>query len=199
MITTGGRILWARNPRTGVLDHQFRAAENSELELASRSLRENQRRWSQCGLETRIDGVKAFAAALGQHRAGLHAALCADTGRSRISALEVDSTIAAAAAWCGIARSVNNQDWTRGRNMPALRHRARFVPYSLVTVVSPWNFPLLLSMIDALPALLAGASVWIKPSETAPRFIEPLRRAVADAPLIRDVLRIMQGLSLIHI
>jgi acyl-CoA reductase-like NAD-dependent aldehyde dehydrogenase len=48
------------------------------------------------------------------------------------------------------------------------RQRLSYRPYPLVGVITPWNFPLALAMMDALPALLAGASVLLKPSELTP-------------------------------
>ena len=41
-------------------------------------------------------------------------------------------------------------------------------PYPVVGVICPWNNPVLLALGDALPALLAGAAVAIKPSELTP-------------------------------
>ena len=41
-------------------------------------------------------------------------------------------------------------------------------PYPVVGVICPWNFPVLSALVDALPALLAGAAVAIKPSELTP-------------------------------
>jgi acyl-CoA reductase-like NAD-dependent aldehyde dehydrogenase len=41
-------------------------------------------------------------------------------------------------------------------------------PYSVVGVICPWNFPVLIALVDAVPALLAGAAVAIKPSELTP-------------------------------
>ena len=38
----------------------------------------------------------------------------------------------------------------------------------MVGIISPWNFPLILSLGDAIPALQAGAAVVIKPSEFTP-------------------------------
>ena len=35
----------------------------------------------------------------------------------------------------------------------------------VVGCISPWNFPIVLSFIDAIPALVAGCTVVIKPSE----------------------------------
>jgi betaine-aldehyde dehydrogenase len=41
-------------------------------------------------------------------------------------------------------------------------------PYPVVGVICPWNFPLLIALVDALPALAAGAAVAVKPSELTP-------------------------------
>ena len=41
-------------------------------------------------------------------------------------------------------------------------------PYPVVGVICPWNFPILIALADAVPALLAGAAVAIKPSELTP-------------------------------
>ena len=46
--------------------------------------------------------------------------------------------------------------------------RVQYRPYAVVGVISPWNFPLVLGLGDALPALMAGAAVVIKPSEFTP-------------------------------
>ena len=65
-------------------------------------------------------------------------------------------------------------------------------PYQVVGVVSPWNFPLLLPGVDAVPALLAGAAVAIKPSELTPLSVTLLERAWSEigAP---PVLRVLTG------
>ena len=41
-------------------------------------------------------------------------------------------------------------------------------PYPVVAVICPWNTPVLVALADAVPALLAGAAVAIKPSELTP-------------------------------
>ena len=48
------------------------------------------------------------------------------------------------------------------------RLRITYRPYPVVGVISPWNFPLILAFDDAIPALMAGAAVVIKPSEVTP-------------------------------
>ena len=46
--------------------------------------------------------------------------------------------------------------------------KVQYRPYPVVGVISPWNFPLILSLGDAIPALMAGCAVVIKPSEITP-------------------------------
>src|SRR4051794_37530143 len=52
--------------------------------------------------------------------------------------------------------------------MKVKKLKVRYRPYPVVGVISPWNFPLILSLGDAIPALIAGCAVVIKPSEITP-------------------------------
>lgn len=68
---------------------------------------------------------------------------------------------------------------------------ARSLP--LVGVVSPWNFPLLLSFVDTVPALLAGSAVIIKPSEVTPRWVFVMKEILESVPVLRTVCRMAEG------
>jgi acyl-CoA reductase-like NAD-dependent aldehyde dehydrogenase len=46
--------------------------------------------------------------------------------------------------------------------------RIRYRPYELVGVITPWNYPLGMPMLDVPQALMAGAAVLTKPSEETP-------------------------------
>jgi acyl-CoA reductase-like NAD-dependent aldehyde dehydrogenase len=43
-----------------------------------------------------------------------------------------------------------------------------YAPRGVIGIISPWNFPLTMTLGEALPALMAGNAVVIKPSELAP-------------------------------
>ena len=79
--------------------------------------------------------------------------------------------------------------------MKAKRLRVQYRPYPVVGVISPWNFPLILSLGDALPALQAGAAVVIKPSEITPmgiaEIVEAWKREIGGP----DVLDVVQGMG----
>jgi succinate-semialdehyde dehydrogenase/glutarate-semialdehyde dehydrogenase len=70
-----------------------------------------------------------------------------------------------------------------------LEHR----PYGIAGLITPWNYPFLLTMGDALPALLAGNAVLIKPSELTPLSAVLGRELLVDSGLDPDLLGIVHG------
>ena len=52
--------------------------------------------------------------------------------------------------------------------LAAKKLSVQYRPHPVVGIISPWNFPLVLALGDAIPALQAGAAVVIKPSEFTP-------------------------------
>jgi acyl-CoA reductase-like NAD-dependent aldehyde dehydrogenase len=148
--------------------------------------------WQQLGLEARIDALQQWKQAILSGRERLTEALVNDTGRLSTSVLEIDSFLASIDRWCGLAPELL-QDSAKNTAIPFIALQQTSVPYPLVGVISPWNFPLLLSTIDTIPALLAGCAVIVKPSEIAPRFVAPLITAINTVPNLRDVLSFVEG------
>ena len=54
-------------------------------------------------------------------------------------------------------------------------------PLGCVAIVSPWNYPLLLTVSPLVDAIAAGNRVIVKPSELVPRFSALLAERLADA------------------
>jgi len=185
--------LAVRNPRSGAIDAHFAITSTAELAAKVASLRGAQTAWAEHGVAARCAALKAFAQALTGQRASLIAALVADTGRLHESVLEVDATIATIERWANDAPTLLAEPAPRAANVPFIEVRQIQRPFALVGVISPWNFPLLLSLIDAVPALAAGSAVLLKPSEITPRFTRPLRAALETCPTIAAVLDIAIG------
>jgi len=187
------RLRRARNPRTGALDYSFVCPDAPVVERAVIRARAAQPAWSEGGVPARAAALNGLADQIEQHRPGLQLALECDTGRRRLAGAEIDAVIAALRGWPLRAAELLRSGWSAGRSMPHLRYTSEWRPYPVVGVVSPWNFPLLLSMIDAIPALCAGCAVIVKPSEVTPRFIEPLAACAQVIPQLADVLQLLPG------
>ncbi|HVV89542.1 MAG TPA: aldehyde dehydrogenase family protein [Solirubrobacterales bacterium] len=67
-----------------------------------------------------------------------------------------------------------------------------FEPIGLVALITPWNFPLAIAGWKVAPALAAGNSVVLKPSELTPLTALRLGEIAAEA-LGEDVLRVVNG------
>ena len=79
-------------------------------------------------------------------------------------------------------------------SMPGRTNQWRQVPVGVVGVISPWNFPLLLSMRSVAPALALGNAVIIKPdTQSAVCGGLLLARLFEDAGLPAGVLHVIPG------
>jgi len=181
-----------RNPRTGKIDYWITPPTGDQLAGICVRLRKAQVVWQESGLEKRIQAMQFWKNALLSHKDELTEALVMDTGRLSESKIEVDSFLSGIDRWCRLAPDLLHTE-SRSTVVPFIRLEQQLVPYPLVGVISPWNFPLLLSAIDVIPALLAGCAVVVKPSEITPRFMQPLTKAIDAVPQLRDILTYIPG------
>jgi acyl-CoA reductase-like NAD-dependent aldehyde dehydrogenase len=175
-----------RNPRTGEMDYQIHPLDAAALKQLAQKLRTKQPAWAALSVEQRAAHMRALAIAICKHAAAIGDALTADTGRAMISRIEVDGTARLIERWAASSSEIIRHAGVQNRQtaIPGISTSTRLVPYPLIGVISPWNFPLTLALIDAIPALMAGCAVIVKPSEITPRFIHPLMAAVAEVPEI---------------
>lgn len=183
------------NPRTGEIDYRIEAASREEVAATARRLREAQPAWLALGPEGRAEILRQWAEAIERDAARLSERLSVDTGRIGIARLEVTSVAAIIRRWAGRAppliASLDSGD--RPSATPGITIGSRHAPYPLLGAIAPWNFPLLLGLIDAVPALAAGCAAIVKPSEVTPRFIPVLRETIGAVPELASVLAIVEG------
>ena len=66
------------------------------------------------------------------------------------------------------------------------------VPYGVVAAITPWNAPVILSMLKVAPALVTGNAIVVKPSPLAPLAVTDLYAQVA-AGLPTGLLQVIHG------
>ena len=186
-------VIQVRNPRSGRVDYRFEQTNPSELARLTAGMRAAQGDWLDGGVELRCTALLELAGAISEGRGPLFEALMADTGRARESDLEINGLVSSIERWCGLAPALLQATGQKKTAIPFLEIGNQVAPYPLTVVISPWNFPLLLSCIDAIPALLAGSAVIVKPSEITPRFVEPLQDILAGVAGLSDVFRFLPG------
>ena len=113
----------------------------------------------------------------------LYAALKKDLGKSRAESYmcEVGLTLSE-------LRFVKKhvQKWSREKRVPtplAQFHARSFTvqePYGVVLVMSPWNYPVLLTLEPLIGALAAGNCCVLKPSAYSPATSAVMKKMIAD-------------------
>ncbi len=181
-----------RNPRTGENDFSLNPLEPEEIAVEHEAVLGAQARWAaDAGRRAAVLGQ--WAEALRQRRAEIAEALTVDTGRRTLSYAEVDIIIAAVERWRRDAPRLLEPPGRESSEVPGIELAWSYSAYPVVGVISPWNFPLVLTLIDAVPALAAGSAVLAKASKVTPRFVEPLSASIADVPELEAVFRMIRG------
>jgi len=193
MLPFDAQTLPIRNPRTGEYDYEINITTATELDYLCSTLRKSQVAWSQQEVAHRVETLQTWKNVVETHKTELIEALCQDTGRKWETLLEADIVASSIDRWCRIATEFFAPTQRRISSIPFLSIEQGLVPYQLVAVISPWNFPLLLSLIDTIPALLSGCSVAVKPSEVTPRFIKVINKTSEAVPALAGVLRYVEG------
>ncbi len=195
MSPTPREPLPVRNPRTGKIDLHITPASDAEVASVCARLRQAQSAWGGASIEHRVAVLRQWAERLRAHRPALVTADSIDTGYGQISQVAPDMVIGAIQRLAEHAPAFFKQLRRSGKSPPAphIHFDTNLKPYPLLGVIGPWNAPLMLSTLHAVPALFAGCAVIVKPSEVTPRFVQPMMQAIGEVPELRDVLAFVVG------
>jgi len=182
-----------RNPRSGLVDARIAFCEPEAVAAIAARLRRGVAPWRARGIEGRLAVLQAWAEDVAGDDA-LLAALVTDTGRLGLSHGERAAAETLVSRW---------RRWAAAALMPMPSRSAEtvagvsvegaLVPYDLAGFITPWNSPLGLSLIDAIPALVAGCAALVKPSEVTPRFIPALQASIERHPELATVFAAIAG------
>ena len=189
------RSLPVRNPRTGPIDFMLPVVSAADVAAKAAALRANQKAWAAKPLAARIGIMQRWLGEVAKRAKDIGEADAVDTGGCHTSYIQGFITMGNIGGWIEDAQAALDAASYNGpsKSMPSVEVRTQFVPYALVGVVGPWNAPMMLVLLDAIPALFAGSAVLIKPSEVTPRWIEPLFETVAAVPELAGVFDYVQG------
>jgi len=123
--------------------------------------------------------------------------ICSETGKAYEDAQIADLTYGAAAFgfWADKAPRYLADEKVRSSSIFVKGKRlvVRYRPAGLVGVIGPWNYPLTNSFGDCIPALAAGNSVILKPSEITPLTSLLLAEGLTACGMPDDVFAVATG------
>lgn len=177
-------MMSARNPRSGEQDYEFAVSTREEIAAEAARLKEMQPQWEAMGPQGRAAVLMRLADAIDAAAPRIAAALTLDTGRGAVSWIEVQGCAANMRRWAarGPELFATLDRGPKASATPGIEIVTEYSAHPLFGAICPWNFPVILSHIDAVPALMAGCAALVKPSEVTPRFVEPMREVLAQVP-----------------
>ncbi|WP_151477544.1 benzaldehyde dehydrogenase [Streptomyces albicerus] len=160
--TAHGGVLDSTEPATGAVLAQVGLADADDVAAATARAVQAQADWAAQTGPSRAAVIRKAAAVLADNRAEFERWLVREGGAvPGKAAFEVDLVLGE--LW--EAAALPTQPW--GHLLPASEPGresvARRVPLGVVGVISPWNFPLILSVRAVAPALALGNAVVLKP------------------------------------
>jgi len=194
-LSIGGRLVGAResfgviNPATGRVFAQAPAASAEQMDEAIAAARTAFGSWSALGYDKRQAYLEAFADALEAHRDDLARLLVLEQGKplKTMAEPEIDQSISWIRQIAGRRIPVEIVEDTDTHTVE-LHH----TPLGVVGAITPWNFPVLLSLWKVAPALITGNTMVVKPSPFTP--LTSLRYGeIAQSVLPPGVLSVVSG------
>ncbi len=181
-LKASGDPLAVRSPASGEVVGQVTASTAADIVGVVRGLRHSHTTWESGGLEARIGHLLRLRDWLLANAHTLTKLVQDETGKPwQEASIEVPLSCDFINYYCRNAKSFLAGSHPRPHSLLTASKRLSIAhrPYPVVGVISAWNFPLVLPLMDCLPALLAGAAVVVKPSEVTP---SPSARSCAPGP-----------------
>jgi len=166
IIKPAGDATECRCAATGELLGYSPQHTEEDLKLMIKEARQAQRAWSGFSVKERVRYIIKIRDYLVENIDELSGTLSRDNGKTRIDALagEILPAIVAVNYYCRHAEKFLKERSLSPSHPILLNKRAKLVrvPWGVVAVISPWNYPFAIPFSEVIMALLAGNAVIIK-------------------------------------
>jgi aldehyde dehydrogenase (NAD+) len=185
----GGERIDVVNPATEEVIGSVPAGTAADADTAVRAAASAFEAWAATPLAERVAAVRRINDGLRERAGELAATIVAEVGTPITFASKVqvvnpvgitDGVLAEVEAGALDPVTVGNSTIVRE-------------PIGVVAAITPWNFPLQQMVAKVTPALVAGNTVVLKPSEVAPLTAGLLAQIIADAGLPAGVFNMVHG------
>jgi len=189
LLTVAGKVL---NPSDGSVLAEVALGGAVEIELAVAAAAKAFPGWAALRPNERAVVLHRFADALEKHSAELAQLESLDVGKAIAAAegFDVPFGIQCLRYYADLSTMAQYSVPLAIKNIEARTWR---VPYGVCGFIFPWNFPFTLMLWGISPALAAGNTVVVKPSEVTPLSSLFVAKIAAEAGLPPGVLNVVNG------
>jgi acyl-CoA reductase-like NAD-dependent aldehyde dehydrogenase len=195
--TTAQDFIDSVNPATGEVVARIPTTPLSAIPAIFEAAHAAQKEWAARSLSKRCAMLRKLRDAIFERRDDIANIVTRETGKPRAEAILAEILLALDTADF-LARQAPR--WLRPERVPhhniALKAKSgwlEFEPHGVVAIISPWNFPFAIPMTELIPALVAGNSVLLKPSELTPATGALVGELIDRAGFPKGLVQILQG------
>jgi len=182
------------NPATGETLCSISKCNHKDVDLAVKVSRKafESGVWSRTTPEHRKEVLLKFAELLRKHGNENSVLECVDTGKLIADCInEVANDAPMHFQWYG--ELIDKVFGKVGATDPSITSLVVKEPIGVVAGVVPWNFPLMMAVWKAAPALAAGCSIIIKPAEDTPLTALRVAKLASEAGVPDGVFNVVPG------
>ncbi len=193
-IVEPGETMEVIAPHTGEPLASVPAAGDADVDLAFTRARAAQPAWAARSFGERGQVLRRLSQLVLRRQDEILDIMQMETGKSRAHAYEEVADTAIVANYYARRAEKHLSPARREGALPILtRTREVWVPKGVVGFIAPWNYPLSMSITDAIPALMAGNAAVIKPAALTPFTALWIAELFEEAGLPADLLHIVTG------
>jgi len=181
-------------PWTGEVIGSVPACTEGDVKFALKRASEAQRRWLQQSLSDRAAIFLRYHDLVLQRQDELLDLVQIESGKARRNALEEVLDVAINSRYYAIHAKSYLKSRRRQGAFPLLTStREHYHPLGVVGIIAPWNYPLALAVSDAIPALISGNAVVLKPALETPFTALLAVQLLQEAGLPEDLFQVVTG------
>jgi acyl-CoA reductase-like NAD-dependent aldehyde dehydrogenase len=186
------------NPATGEQIATVAVLGAEQLAALAGRARAAQPAWAELGVEGRARVMRRAQRWMLDHADRVIETVVRESGKTYEDAQLTDLTytVSALGFWASHAERYLADEKVSSWAAPAAigkKLTLRYVPYGVVGVIGPWNYPIVNSFGDCIPAMMAGNAVILKPSEVTPLSSLLMAEMLRECGIADDVFQVATG------
>lgn len=186
--STGSETIDVIDPATEEVIAKVPAGTAADVDAAVAAAKEAFETWSQTPIDIRAKYLRDIGAALGARFDEIAATITAENGSPKMFSQFVQTGLAVG-EWESFATLIENYEWeTKVGNSLVVKE-----PIGVAGGITPWNYPLYLIICKVTPALAAGCTFVLKPSEITPLNAYLLAEVMQEVGLPAGVFNLVVG------
>src|SRR3954452_14645231 len=194
VIATTGTGVTSYAPATGKPLAVIPQSSEADVREAFTRARRAQEAWKHTSLEDRAARLLRLHGLVLDRQDEIIDLICWETGKARKHAFDEPLHVALTARYYGRTARQHLETTRRIGVIPALtRVEVNHVPRGVVGIISPWNYPFNLALIDGIAALLAGNAVVTKPDAQTMLSALVGARLLEEAGIPPDLWQVVAG------